>query len=454
MNILLALSKDEVRQLVSFGIESRFQLHVAEARTAKEAIDYLDHHSEVDIVICEHAGIGDVLLRHLASRGRRQAGAKAIQCILCAAAPPKEDEVLKQVKIIGHAAWVNVIDSVVALLEKPIEAARLAEALPPPPGLDTEFCRIRTALLIRVGPLKSDIYIRLSSEKYLKLFNEGDRFDENDYRRYLVDKKLDYLYLKTDECSEFLIKFKNDLLKLLQSEILCAQANPDVLEAVHETTQELISKLGATAEVQEVVKANIQVTVKAIGKSPKLSKLLSGLMIDPKKYVASHSVLLPQIAGVLAMGMEWKSDTTLYKLTLAAFLHDIPLTNQSLAAVTSLTELNRRKDQFTEKELKDYKQHPMHASELARQFQEIPPDVDVIVAQHHEQPDGSGFPRGIGHQQISPLAAVFIVAHDLVSCLFDQSKPFVLDEFVEAAKKKYTSGNFKKVLKCLADVKL
>jgi HD-GYP domain-containing protein (c-di-GMP phosphodiesterase class II) len=194
--------------------------------------------------------------------------------------------------------------------------------------------------------------------------------------------------------------------------------------------------------------------MKAMGKSPRLADILQRLQIDRDKYIASHSTLLPNIACTLAIAMDWKSEPTLQKLGLAAFLHDSTLTNHSLAAVMTTTELARKKDQFTDEETKAYKFHPVKAAELVKQFHEIPPDVDTIVLQHHERPDGTGFPRNLGPSNISPLAAVFIVAHDLVSAIFDPNTPFVLEKFIEAKKAEYQGGNFKKLLGHLSQLKL
>ena len=83
----------------------------------------------------------------------------------------------------------------------------------------------------------------------------------------------------------------------------------------------------------------------------------------------------------------------------------------------------------------------------------MPPDVDSIIAQHHERPDGSGFPRGLTHLRIGPLATVFIVAHDIVTYLFDNDiaganveKGLDLDKFIEQKSKTYQMGTFKKVI--------
>jgi HD-GYP domain-containing protein (c-di-GMP phosphodiesterase class II) len=455
MQILIALSKTEIREMLAFAVESKTGRRPFEASTGRESIDMLSDHGAVKVVICEYPGISDVLFRHIISLNRRRSESDQIQCIVCCGKEPEDDATVQKMNILGYASWTNLIDATLELLDPPKKTTESPREVPASDKelCDLDTCRRKTTLLIRVGLLRAGIYIRLSSEKYVKLFQEGDEFSEEDYSRILRDKKIEYLYLRKNECSEFLLKFKNDLLKLLQAEILTKEVNPDLLEEVHETAQELLNKIGATREVQEVVKANIQLTVKAMEKGPQLSDILKRFEIDRDKYISSHSVLLPQIACTLAMTMEWKSEATLQKLALAAFLHDIPMTNHALAAVTNLTELTRRKEQFSEDERKLYKSHPVKAAELAKQFQEVPPDVDTIVLQHHERPDGSGFPRGLGHHHISPLAAVFIVAHDIVSAIFDRETPFVLERFVETVRGRYQGGNFRKLYAQLSSLK-
>ncbi|MGE0617041.1 MAG: HD-GYP domain-containing protein, partial [Bacteriovoracia bacterium] len=177
---------------------------------------------------------------------------------------------------------------------------------------------------------------------------------------------------------------------------------------------------------------------------------------NPKRYIPSHSGLIAQISCTLAVAMEWHSETTFYKLNLAAFLHDITLDNHALAAIRTMDELNARRDQFKPQEYKDFQNHAMRAAELARQFNEVPPDVDSIIAQHHEQPDGSGFPRGLTHTHISPLGALFIVAHDLISFVFEKGGPSNIDlflqEFLILTKDRYAVGNFKKIHKALGAI--
>ena len=85
--------------------------------------------------------------------------------------------------------------------------------------------------------------------------------------------------------------------------------------------------------------------------------------------------------------MGWESDTTFHKLTLAAFFHDITISKPELAEFETMEQANKIGSRTDFLEVKG---HPMAAAEVLRKFREIPPDVDVIVAQHHERPNGKG----------------------------------------------------------------
>ncbi|MGZ3689584.1 MAG: HD-GYP domain-containing protein, partial [Bdellovibrionota bacterium] len=224
-----------------------------------------------------------------------------------------------------------------------------------------------------------------------------------------------------------------------------------------DSVQEMGQRLGFTEEVQKATRTHVLETIAAVKSTPRLSAILGQLRRDQEKYISSHSMLLAHVSCALATQIDWKSDTTFQKLTLAAFLHDISIKNQALARIDSLKELERERSRFTDTEVKTFKLHPIAGAEIAKNFKEIPPDVDAIIIQHHERPDGSGFPRGLNNIRIGPLATVFIVAHDLVDFLFETDSESLdsldLDEFVQRNAKTYQFINFRKVLSAIPKLK-
>ena len=74
--------------------------------------------------------------------------------------------------------------------------------------INPEYTRIKTELLIRVVPLKADIYVRLSDERFVKIFKKGFTFKQAELEKFLYKKNIRYLYLKSTETQEFIEKFK------------------------------------------------------------------------------------------------------------------------------------------------------------------------------------------------------------------------------------------------------
>ena len=91
---------------------------------------------------------------------------------------------------------------------------------------------------------------------------------------------------------------------------------------------------------------------------------------------------------------------------------------------------------------------PEEADKLVREVGDIPADIDSIILQHHERPDGSGFPHGIDATKISPLGALFILAHDLLVYKIE-NKGSDIAAFVAQLDPIYRKGAFKDVLKAL-----
>ncbi|TNF03085.1 MAG: hypothetical protein EP326_02745, partial [Deltaproteobacteria bacterium] len=75
--------------------------------------------------------------------------------------------------------------------------------------------------------------------------------------------------------------------------------------------------------------------------------------------------------------------------------------------------------------------------------EEIPPNVDEILLFHHENPEGSGFPKGLNADRIPALCAVFNVAHAFVNEMyrvdFDTTEiPHILMHL----KKRFSTGQY------------
>jgi response regulator RpfG family c-di-GMP phosphodiesterase len=139
--------------------------------------------------------------------------------------------------------------------------------------------------------------------------------------------------------------------------------------------------------------------------------------------------------------MTWDSQNTHYKLALAGMLHDVALPNPDWALFETEGDLSG----LSASELEEYRRHPLLAGEMASQLADFPGDVDYIIAQHHELPDGSGFPRGLNHTKISPLSSLFIVSHDICHRLYAEGEKFDFARFLDDFDRRYPLGYFRRI---------
>lgn len=430
MAILLIQDEAHVRDRLAFALESSFGGGIYQAASLTEAFKFIQSPpgSPVTLVVFDHSGGSGAELEAL------QDLKPELGCVISDGSPKLRWTILARVD------RKDLINGMVQALKGLVENGQLDLGY-----LEEDFCKIKTTLLLSVSPLESDVFIRLSENKFVKLFHEGDRFETSDLEKYTLKKGIEYLYIRRNSINEFIEKYNADLKKIVRkAQDLSVQQVGELHQNIYETTAELGRRVGFTPEVQQMAKAHMQLTIRSMDRSMRLGNILDRIKSYGGQYIGAHSGIAGYMACTIATQMEWASDATFQKLTLAAFLHDITLNNHKLAACTSLAEA--KAGGFTEDEQAQFKSHPMKAAQLALQFQEIPPDVDVIILQHHELPDATGFPRGIGHAYIAPLAMVFIVAHDMTQYFLSHGSQLNRDDFLAKEREKYKSSQFRKVL--------
>lgn len=441
--LLLVADNQDVKELLTFQITSRFPLKVQECSSAREAAEQLKSATTpFALLVGPYNGPNSVLVKALRERKDQQPVLFFYDPMVVQPEPGDFDGL----DVVGSVEHSKLVDGVLAAIEKFLNPAAAD-------GGDSEYCPIRTNLLIKVSPLKSEIYIRLNEKKFVKLFRAGDEFDTADLEKYYEEKKVEYMYLRRAETAEFIAKFRKELEELLSRKDLKKEEAMAATEMSQEAIHELVHSIGFNEEVQELAKKNVELTLKTIGANPRLSDLINKISREGS-YIAQHSALLAHVACCVAKEMDWGSDATFSKLVLASYMHDISVKHPELAKINTLRELDEKKAGLPAEEAKQYHLHPAKAADVVRSFKEVPSDVDIIVAQHHERPNGSGFPRGLLFNYIAPLSSLFIISHELAQSILFKRSSFNLPAWVVEKKPFFNQGNFKKVMAALEKVKL
>jgi HD-GYP domain-containing protein (c-di-GMP phosphodiesterase class II) len=139
-----------------------------------------------------------------------------------------------------------------------------------------------------------------------------------------------------------------------------------------------------------------------------------------------------------------------FSLALAAFLHDLPLKDDDLARISSLSELTFKSEGLQREQVEAFMKHPEEAAQLVRQLRDVPAEVAAIVEQHHERPDGTGFPKELGFAKIGRLSSIFILAHELYRYSLSQSSPPTIQAWLKDLDPSFKKGNFGVILAQLA----
>lgn len=127
------------------------------------------------------------------------------------------------------------------------------------------------------------------------------------------------------------------------------------------------------------------------------------------EYTAQHCVNVAILAMGLAQAMEWQRDQV-ELAGLAGMLHDLGKTK------LDRTILNKP-GRLSEKEYAHVKQHARLGYLMLREDQEVHPAVAQAVLEHHERPDGGGYPNGRDRATLQPMSALISVvdAYDAIT---------------------------------------
>ncbi|MCE3014055.1 MAG: hypothetical protein LW878_13425 [Proteobacteria bacterium] len=317
------------------------------------------------------------------------------------------------------------------------------------------MCRIHFDTLEAIDGIDKDLYIKLPSGKFVKLFESGmiENMDRQKYR----EKGLVFLWVERSTCQWMVTQIEKQFHIFL--------ANPSfkfILRGPESTKEEafdqkiirVCEELHIDPEFKQEITLVMNKIMEVVQKDIKLSKIMQMIQSDDKSvsYFSKNLQLTSFVSCALAKKLEWHSKTTLEKLVYASVLHDITLaTKPHLQRLSGLKELEQRK--LSEEEKKIYLNHPKEAAQLVKNnFKFAPPETDVLVLQHHELPQGRGFPVAVAAEKLSPLTQLFIVTQDFVRYVMNEEDPS-LDMYFLRAETRFEQNVFRKYISILKKLK-
>lgn len=127
------------------------------------------------------------------------------------------------------------------------------------------------------------------------------------------------------------------------------------------------------------------------------------------EYTAQHCANVAILSMGLAQALEWQREQV-ELAGLAGMLHDLGKVN------LDKTILNKP-GRLTAEEYEHVKQHARLGYRMLRHDDQVHPAVAQAVLEHHERPDGSGYPHGRDRSSLQPMSALISVvdAYDAIT---------------------------------------
>ncbi|MGE0525907.1 MAG: HD domain-containing phosphohydrolase [Bdellovibrionales bacterium] len=263
------------------------------------------------------------------------------------------------------------------------------------------FCKIPAEEFITSTKLVTDLYIRISSEKYVKIAYAGTEVPIERLRTYM-EKKVDSFHVRPED----LRKLVGLNLKLNKASSEKRIPEPIRLKLLANTAKLITQSYYYEGIDKQSVSNAAQVidnTLNIITDDENIASLLSFLQTDGDRIYA-HSVAVSVYSCLIAKKMGHSSAATQFKISMAGLFHDIG--KKELPAEL----ISKSRFEMNSTDVKLYESHPQRGREILSQIPGLPEDVVQVVAHHHETVAGTGFPYRLSGPRIHPLAKILGVA--------------------------------------------
>lgn len=306
---------------------------------------------------------------------------------------PEPETIVSAIQDIGQIRkWKNVQET-----GKPQELDKDEEII------DAEFSRIKITELFGDSLAVFDYYIRLSSNRFVKIIHKGEKASQEQLSKYESSGTHFLFFLKKDRST--FISYQNDLAR----ELIKTSGQNDgakVIQAMKSTTDkyfEEIFTMGIQPNLIEEGKSICQNMFDVAKKDQGLSKFINDLeQFNPA--ALSHAFLVSFFSMLICKDLDWVGKKSVETLALGALFHDIGI----LQLPPEIREMDP--SLMTPDQLTLYKTHPSLGAEALRNIPGLNVGVIQIVLQHHEKINGNGYPEGISGHKIYPLAKVVSLA--------------------------------------------
>ena len=247
--------------------------------------------------------------------------------------------------------------------------------------------------------LESDIYIEIGGR--IRLYRgKNYPFTREDLER-LLHRGVRDIYISETDWKSYIRQVSSGVDEVMESRTVPAGTKAKILrECASDVVDQVVSNPGA----QGVQQRTLRLMEHIRGWISSESNALFALLKSPTQYdeFARHGANVCFYSTALGIAMDLFSAEEAVHFSLTALLHDIGLLKVSPSTL--------RKSRPSEEDWKTLRRHSLYGPDVLTEtdFAAIVEKTDCLepLLQHHERPDGTGYPLGLRGDEIHPLAAV------------------------------------------------
>jgi putative nucleotidyltransferase with HDIG domain len=262
---------------------------------------------------------------------------------------------------------------------------------------DADYCKVPIEDFISEKNTEYGIYIRINSSRYIKIAHQGGRISNERCQQY-KQNGVSFVYVKNSDF-EKVVGFNLNLSKVLLKSAVDEDKKKRFLRYTGELILENTFVNGLNKDSFAFAKDFVEMSIKTMAQDSDVENVLN-LLAEHSDFLYAHSLAVSTFAVQIGRALDWHSPITLFKLGAGGLFHDIgkkEIPRELLLKPRASTN---------QKERAQIETHTLRGKEILDSMKAIPSEVSRIAYEHHESPNGQGFPLNLTRNQIHPLTYV------------------------------------------------
>lgn len=263
---------------------------------------------------------------------------------------------------------------------------------------EVDFMSIRASDFLSGNSSLFDVFVRLTSGRFIKLLQAGDAFTPERIEAYLR-KGVEYFYLRRDVQEQFLKYCDHLTSAIIHHKGVSDEVKVTQTLNMGDETLKFLKYQGVNennlAYASKFV-SNIRQLVHAVDVEKKST--MEAFLSNASAY--EHGVSVSLLAGVLCTCLEIDMERPVQIVGMAAFFHDIGLVGMPEKF------LLEDESSMTPDELKLYRTHGEKGAEELRKLKGFDPAALQAITQHHIRKSAGGGAGGVQVNRVTEIVGI------------------------------------------------